>query len=442
MAKVLLTTPKIQFFDNNGDPLSGGKIYTYVAGTTTPKDSYTDSSGSTANANPVILDSAGRADIWIEGSYKIVVKDSNDVTLSTTDNITNFSSSTSNTFTDSTFVIQDNSDSTKQLQFECSSINTASTTTITVPNGNATMVTNTGTQTLTNKTLTSPTITTPVYAAEASIASATTTDLASGSSNYVSITGTTTITSFGSNAATTNPVYFGRFTGVLTLTHNATSLILPGGASITTAAGDTFIAKYEGSGNWRVIDYQKANGQSVLGGGLTTIASGNLATGSPTVVDITSIPATYKSLILYINGASNTVATRALRIELGDSTAVLGGGGARSNYTQIASTTVTNVNAGTSLIWTDVTQTAAQVTSARIDIPDYQSGPIKRYTGTIFAAATAGSEWSSGTPISVSGVLTDGTVARTLAVDRIRITWDNVGTGVFDGGTYALYGVN
>lgn len=100
---------------------------------------------------------------------------------------------------------------------------------------------------------------------EVTIASAATTDLGAALGNIAQITGTTTITSFGSNADVDNPLYFIRFTGALTLTHNGTSLILPSAANITTAAGDTAIAKYEGSGNWRIIDYQKANGQPIAG---------------------------------------------------------------------------------------------------------------------------------------------------------------------------------
>lgn len=77
-----------QFFDENGDPLSGGKIYTYVAGTSTPAATYTDYSGATPNANPVVCDSGGRAAIWLgAGSYKIVIKDADDVTIKTIDQI-------------------------------------------------------------------------------------------------------------------------------------------------------------------------------------------------------------------------------------------------------------------------------------------------------------------------------------------------------------------
>lgn len=80
-----------QFFDSNGDPLAGGKLYTYVAGTTTPKATYTTSTGAVANANPIILDAAGRTpnEIWLEVGvqYKFILKTSADVTIGTYDNL-------------------------------------------------------------------------------------------------------------------------------------------------------------------------------------------------------------------------------------------------------------------------------------------------------------------------------------------------------------------
>lgn len=83
----LLAAPYSELADANGAPLAGGKVYTYAAGTTTPQATYTDQSGVTPASNPVILDSAGRATVWMSGSYKIVVKDANDVTIRTTDNV-------------------------------------------------------------------------------------------------------------------------------------------------------------------------------------------------------------------------------------------------------------------------------------------------------------------------------------------------------------------
>jgi hypothetical protein len=80
-----------QFFTNSGVPLSGGKLYTYVAGTTTPQVTYTSLSGNTNHTNPIILDSAGRVpggEIWLNAPpYKFLLKDSNDVLIATYDNI-------------------------------------------------------------------------------------------------------------------------------------------------------------------------------------------------------------------------------------------------------------------------------------------------------------------------------------------------------------------
>ena len=81
-----------QFFDNNGVMLTGGKIFTYAAGTTTPQTAYTSSSGNIAHSNPIILDASGRVpggEIWLTStlSYKFVLKDSLDVLIGTYDNI-------------------------------------------------------------------------------------------------------------------------------------------------------------------------------------------------------------------------------------------------------------------------------------------------------------------------------------------------------------------
>jgi hypothetical protein len=81
-----------QFFTNTGAVLTGGKLYTYLAGTTTPAVTYTTSAGTVARTNPVVLDSAGRVpsggEIWIlPVSYKFILKDSNDVLIATYDNI-------------------------------------------------------------------------------------------------------------------------------------------------------------------------------------------------------------------------------------------------------------------------------------------------------------------------------------------------------------------
>ena len=82
--------PKAQFFDSNGDPLASGKLYTYDPGTTDNKATYptlADADAATnANTNPVILDSRGEGNICSVDNIKLVLKDSNDVTIWTVDN--------------------------------------------------------------------------------------------------------------------------------------------------------------------------------------------------------------------------------------------------------------------------------------------------------------------------------------------------------------------
>lgn len=121
----------------------------------------------------------------------------------------------------------------------------------------------------------------------ADIAAASTTDLGAVQGLSHDITGTTTITSFGTVAAGVWKII--KFEGALTLTHNATSLILPGGANITTADGDVAIVCSEGSGNWRCNHYQRAassalqnqSGASVAitGGSITGITDLAIADG-------------------------------------------------------------------------------------------------------------------------------------------------------------------
>ena len=80
-----------QFFDNNGIPLSGGLLYAYQAGSSTPLATYTTISGTVANANPIVLNSSGRLDneVWLTYGYfyKFVLKDASGNLLGTYDNI-------------------------------------------------------------------------------------------------------------------------------------------------------------------------------------------------------------------------------------------------------------------------------------------------------------------------------------------------------------------
>ena len=81
---------KFQFLDGNGNPLTAGKLYTYFNGTTVPRTTYTTAAETTPNTNPIILDSAGRADIFLTAgsAYKFVLANAGNVTQYTVDNIT------------------------------------------------------------------------------------------------------------------------------------------------------------------------------------------------------------------------------------------------------------------------------------------------------------------------------------------------------------------
>jgi hypothetical protein len=80
-------SPVMQVFTSDGDPGVGYKLYTYEAGTTTPKTVYTDEACTVAAANPVVFDSRGEAVIYYDDEYKFVLKTDADVTVWTVDNV-------------------------------------------------------------------------------------------------------------------------------------------------------------------------------------------------------------------------------------------------------------------------------------------------------------------------------------------------------------------
>ena len=90
MSATLSPVAKMQFFKADGEPLVGGLLYTYAAGTLTPKATYVDSAGIQQNTNPVVLDSRGECNLWLTpgDSYKFALRDALSTLIWTVDNIT------------------------------------------------------------------------------------------------------------------------------------------------------------------------------------------------------------------------------------------------------------------------------------------------------------------------------------------------------------------
>ncbi|MBX5206682.1 hypothetical protein [Rhizobium sp. NZLR11] len=175
-------------------------------------------------------------------------------------------------------------------------------TTLLLANGSATRIISNGSAFFTEKQLSA-------VQPFATIASAGTTDLSTVGSQNVTVTGTTTITAFGTAPAGTLRRLV--FSGILTLTHNATSLILPQGGNVVTAVGDSLQAVSLGSGNWRVTSYQKVSAGSGL-------ISGTVAAASGTAVDFTGIPSWVKRITVSVESLS-TNGTTGISLQLGDS---------------------------------------------------------------------------------------------------------------------------
>lgn len=254
MAQKLNPFSGIPFLDANGDPYSGAQLFIYTAGTSTKFTTTKDLAGASNHANPVVLnssgviaDGAGAAQaMWqLEGqAVKMVLAPSTDTdppiaAIRTYDNI------------------QGVNDETGAADLS----------------GYAQK----GTTNVFTKTQT--------WAKGADVASATALPLGTDG-NYFDVTGTTAITSIATaGIGTTIGLHFD---GALTFTHHATDLILPGGANITTAAGDEATLVEYASGDWRCLSYTKASGETVLGAAVLKDTSGNLTVGHTTDLEAVS----------------------------------------------------------------------------------------------------------------------------------------------------------
>jgi hypothetical protein len=135
------------------------------------------------------------------------------------------------------------------------------------------------------------------------ITSASTVDLGAASGDFIDITGNTTITSFGTAGA--GIVRTLRFTSSLTLTHNATTLILPGSANISASNGDVGVFRSLGSGNWKCIDYMPVSGKPVHLNGSYITDSGLSITTTTDQVALIGFSPTHQGVYGQTGGSGN-----------------------------------------------------------------------------------------------------------------------------------------
>jgi len=176
------------------------------------------------------------------------------------------------------------------------------------------------------------------------IASASTINLTTATGNYVHITGTTTITAITLAQGAERTIVFD---GALTFTNGA-SLILPSGANITTAAGDTAIVRGEAAGVVRCINYTKANGSTIAALPTSMVrlhtANGYGSTNTrirrfTTTVTNTGSDITYADSAA--NGASFTINTSGIySISYSDSFTVTGCLGISLNSSQLTTNVI------------------------------------------------------------------------------------------------------
>jgi len=245
-------------------------------------------------------------------------------------------------------------------------------TTVVIPQGNGLMIT----MDPTNGVIADPI----PWGTSQTIAGASTIDLGTAPARNVTVSGSSwTCTSFGSSASSNCPVYVVTFSGTGTLTYNATSMILPGALSITVAAGDSLLAVYLGSGNWRVIEYTRA-AQALIG---------------------------YKFIGVQVFTSSGTYTptpgTRLVRV-----TAIGGGGGGGGAYSASSGASINVAGGGGGEGATAIYIGTAGATSTTVTIGPGGAGGSGSSTGTSGTATSFGSLAVAGGGVGGSGSATSG----------------------------------
>lgn len=290
--------PRAQEHDSSGNPVGGGKLFFYEVGTSTKKTTYSDKALTSANANPVVADSAGRFDnIYTDGAYKVVLAPSTDSDPPTsaiyTEDDVSFGASgdfwgDTNTLTSATAI---NATHEKELVRCSGTFNLNLLSASSAGKGFVFFVKNDGTGIITIDPSGAEQIndSTAILLAQgdggtvscdgsewtfdsheafkpwakgADVVSAADLDISTLDGNVFDVTGANTITTIKTTGFIGSIIVL-HFDAALTFTHDATNLILPGGANITTAAGDEAILIEYASADYRCISYTRASGATI-----------------------------------------------------------------------------------------------------------------------------------------------------------------------------------
>lgn len=306
--------PKPQFFDSNGDPLSGGLLYFYVAGSSTPQNTYTTSAGTTANANPIVLNSRGEpaSQIWFteDTTYKATLKTSADVEIWSSDNLAGINDTsvsqdewvggTTPTYISATsFSVTGDQSTTYHVGRRLKTSNTGGTiystvtavayssvTTVTVANDSGSLDSGLSSVFYSLVSSNNPSVSPEMmYRKASAVAAAASTNIWASAGDYLHITGSAAITGFG-----TAP-YAGAkreliFDSTPTLVPDGTAIVFPGtNGTFTAAANDRAVVRADTTTKMVVMSLMKANGKAINSG----------ANVSPTRQVFTSGTATYTS---------------------------------------------------------------------------------------------------------------------------------------------------
>jgi hypothetical protein len=432
------TSPFPRFFTDSSALLSGGKLTFYEAETTTLKDTYSDNGLTTPNVNPVILSASGVIpDIFLDGSYYVTLKNSDGVLVDAADYV--------NAGSDE-FVAWSGWDS---------GVDYESGPSIIVTGSNGKYYKSLQTPNLANDPTSSPAFWGRVYLISdtdpkqggpldsnshqiqwskgADVASAAALPVLTDG-NYFDVTGTTAITSI--NTTKIGNIIKLHFDGVLTLTHHATDLVLPGGANITTAAGDEAEFIEYATGDYRCVNYSKADGNPVIiSSGLILLSTADASNDSS--IDFTGIDDTYDEYELRIlNAIPATDNTTAQLLYSNDNGSTFEATGYDWNLGSIVGAGITVSNT--------VNDTVIELTPGDVGSTANETGfsAVIRIIRPSDATYTQ-VNWRGGYTISPSSYprAVYGAAQRDVAeaVDAIRF---NFAAGNVESGKFALYGVN